>query len=98
MAQWYLLKNSDGKKSVSYTMMVSTFLVCTLWLTLSIFSKIHHLEIRPFDAGDASVWFAPIAALYFGRKWQGRDDLVKAALDKSKKGGNSDGDGSDSGS
>lgn len=80
MAQWYLLKDSDGKKSVSYTMMVSTFVVLTIWLALSIFNKIHHLEIREFDAGSASVWFAPIAALYFGRKWQTKDDLVKVAV------------------
>jgi len=70
MSQWYLLKNSDGKKSVSYTMLVATFAVLTLWLTLSIFAKIHHLEIREFDAGAATVWFAPIASLYFGRRWQ----------------------------
>lgn len=84
MAQWYLLKDSNGKKSASYTMMVYTFAVCTLWLALSIFNKIHHLEIREFDAGGASVWFAPIAALYFGRRWQTKDDLVKAAVNKAK--------------
>jgi hypothetical protein len=80
MGQWYLLSDSTGKKSVSYTMMVATFVVCTLWLGLSVFEKIHHLEIREFDAGGASVWFAPFAALYFGRKWQSKDDLVKSAI------------------
>lgn len=70
MAQWYLLKDSDGKKSVSYTMLVLTFLVCTTWLSLSMFQKVFHLDIREFDAGGASIWFAPIATLYFSRKWQ----------------------------
>lgn len=78
MNQWYLLRDSDGKKSVSYTMLISTFFILTLWLSVSMFNKIHHLEVRPFDAGDASVWFAPIAALYFGRKWQTRADLVSS--------------------
>lgn len=82
MNQWYLLKNSDGKKSVSYTMLVATFAVLTLWLTLSIFAKIHHLEIREFDAGSATVWFAPIASLYFGRRWQANG--VEAASLKKK--------------
>lgn len=90
MNQWYLLKNTDGKKSVSYTMLVATFTVLTLWLTLSIFQKIHHLEIREFDAGSASVWFAPIASLYFGRKWQSN----ASATPKSKK---KDQDGTDEG-
>lgn len=69
MTQWYLLKDSDGKKSVSYTMMVTTFCVLTLWLTLSMFTKVMHLDIREFDPSGASIWFAPIATLYFSRKW-----------------------------
>ena len=67
--QWYLLRDSDGKKSVSYTMMVITFCVCTLWLSLSMFQKVFHLDVREFDASGASIWFAPIATLYFSRKW-----------------------------
>lgn len=69
MTQWYLLKDSDGKKSVSYTMVVITFGVLTLWLTLSMFTKVVHVDIREFDASGASMWFAPIATLYFSRKW-----------------------------
>lgn len=69
MAQFYLLKDSDGKKSVSYTMLVITFVVCTVWLSLSMFQKVFHLDVREFDASGASMWFAPIAGLYFGRRW-----------------------------
>ena len=68
--QWYLLKDSEGKKSVSYTMLVLTFLVCTTWLSLSMFQKVFHLDVREFDASGATIWFAPIATLYFSRKWQ----------------------------
>lgn len=78
-SQWYLFKDSDGKKSISYTMLMLTFFVCTLWMTLSICVKIHHLEIREFDASAASIWFAPIAALYFGRKWQTKESDEKDA-------------------
>jgi hypothetical protein len=69
MTQWYLLKDSDGKKSVSYTMVVITFTVLTMWLTLSMFTKVVHVDIREFDASGASLWFTPIATLYFSRKW-----------------------------
>lgn len=69
MTQWYLLKDSDGKKSVSYTMLVITFTVLTVWLSLSMFQKVFHLDVREFDASGASIWFSPIAALYFSRKW-----------------------------
>ena len=35
-----LLKASDGKPSVSFTMMVVSFIVVTLWLIASIFEEI----------------------------------------------------------
>lgn len=75
---WYLLKDTSGNKSVSYTMLVYTFIVCTSWMALSTFNKIHLLEIREFDATGASVWFAPIAALYFSRRWKSKDDLLNS--------------------
>lgn len=69
MSQFYLLKDSSGKKSISYTMLVVTFLVCTTWLGLSMFQKVFHLDVREFDATGASMWFATFAGLYFGRRW-----------------------------
>ena len=72
MNQFYLLKDSSGKKSVSYTMMLITFLVCTLWLLLSIFESIAGLHVREFSAETATFWFSPLCILYFGRKkWPG---------------------------
>lgn len=86
MAQWYLLRNSTGKKSVSYTMMVITFTVCTIWLSLSMFQKVFHLDVREFDATAATIWFAPLAGLYFGRRWQTTDVVGAAtALSEAKK-------------
>lgn len=66
---WYLLKDSSGTKSVSYTMVVVTFVICTLWLFLSTFEQIGGWHIREFSAEEASLWFAPLASLYFGRRW-----------------------------
>lgn len=79
MNQWYLLKDSNGVKSVSYTMMVYTFLICTIWLLLSIFETIGGWDVREFSAEAASLWFGPIAALYFGRKWQTAQSFAKGS-------------------
>lgn len=64
-----MLKNSEGKKSVSFTMMVVAFSIISLWLLVSIVSKIGHLEIRPFSSTEAMSYFTPLALLYFGRRW-----------------------------
>lgn len=75
---WYLLKDSDGKKSVSYTMMLVSFVICTLWLLLSTFEKIGGWDVREFSAETASFWFGPICMLYFGRKWQGSQGIARS--------------------
>ena len=75
---WYLLTDSSGKKSVSYTMMLVTFLVCTVWLMLSVFESIAGMHVREFSAEAATFWFSPTAALYFGRKrWPGTKKASK---------------------
>jgi len=61
-----MLKNSTGKVSVSYTMMVYTFAVSLLWYAVSIINVPH---IRPFDAATATGFLSPLLALYFSRKW-----------------------------
>lgn len=81
--QWYLLKDTDGKKSVSYTMLVVTFCVCTLWLCFSMFESVFHLNVREFDASGASMWFAPIATLYFSRRWAQPKNNAKIKFDTS---------------
>lgn len=64
-----LLKNSDGKPSGSFTMAIIGFSVVTLWLLLSIFSKIGNIDIRAFDAGQATAYLSPLLTLYFGRRY-----------------------------
>lgn len=61
-----LLKDSDGKPSVSFTMVFTTFCVCLLWLTVSIINIQH---IRAFDVTTATGFLSPLLALYFGRRW-----------------------------
>lgn len=63
-----LFKNTAGKPSASFTMVVIAFGVVTLWLMLSIASKIGNLEIRPFAATDAMAYLSPILLLYYGRR------------------------------
>jgi len=65
--QWWILRDSNGKRSVSFTMMWVSFVILSLWLTLNIVETPH---IREFSGETALVWFSPLAALYFGRKGQ----------------------------
>jgi hypothetical protein len=62
-------KNQKGFTLIE-TLVVVGFIVVTLWLLLSIFSKIGHIEIRPFSGSEAMSYFSPLAALYYGRRWQ----------------------------
>lgn len=67
-----LLKQSDGRPSASFTMMVISFAVITLWLTVSIVEQAWGLQIREFSAAEAMSYFTPIATLYFSRRWTDR--------------------------
>lgn len=64
-----LLKQSDGKESVSFTMMLVAFGIISVWLTVSIVETAFGIPIRPFDSSQAMAYFTPLAALYFGRRW-----------------------------
>jgi len=64
-----LLKQSDGRPSASFTMMIISFVVITLWLIASIFEELWGIKIRPFDAASATAYFSPLMLLYFGRRW-----------------------------
>ena len=61
-----LLKNSDGKPSLSFTMVYTAFLVSLVWFALSIFEIPH---VKSFDVTTASGFLTPLMALYFGRRW-----------------------------
>lgn len=64
-----LLKQSDGRPSASFTMMVIAFTVVTLWLTVSIVEEAWGLQVREFSGAEAMSYFTPIATLYFSRRW-----------------------------
>jgi hypothetical protein len=76
-----LFKNSDGKQSASFTMMIIGFSVVTLWLLVSIFASIAGLETREFSSSEAMAYFSPLALLYFGRRWA---DATKPQPDASE--------------
>lgn len=77
-----LLKGSDGKASVSFTMLIISFVVITFWLVISIVEDIAGLSIRPFDAATAMAYFTPIAMLYFSRKtWHASNGNIVATDD-----------------
>ena len=64
-----LLKQSDGRPSASFTMMIIAFTVVTLWLLVSIVEEAWGLQIREFSGAEAMSYFTPIATLYFSRRW-----------------------------
>lgn len=67
-----LLKQSDGRPSASFTMMIIAFTVVTLWLLVSIVEEAFGLQIREFSGAEAMSYFTPIATLYFSRRWTDR--------------------------
>lgn len=73
-----LLKQSDGKKSASFTMMVVAFTVVTLWLFVSIVEVAFGIQIREFSGAEAMSYLTPICALYFGRR-QVTDKIDRAS-------------------
>lgn len=67
---WYLLRNTDSKKSVSFTMVVYGFIAVTLWLILSITEELWGIKIREFSGTESMAYLAPIFSIYFFRKQQ----------------------------
>lgn len=60
------LKDSSGKPSVSFTMMLLAFIATFIWYVANIFATPH---IRAFDASASMSFLSPLMALYFSRKW-----------------------------
>lgn len=65
---WYLLKDSNGKKSLSYTMVVWAFFAVLCWMIISIAEQPLGVKIREFSGSESAMFLTPIYALYFGRK------------------------------
>lgn len=60
------LKDSSGKPSVSFTMMLLAFIATFAWYVANIFNTPH---IRQFDSAASMAFLSPLMALYFSRKW-----------------------------
>jgi hypothetical protein len=85
------IKNTSGQKSASLTFVSVGFTVVTLWLLVSIVSKIGHIEIRQFDAGTGMGYLTPLLALYFGRRWtDGKNALDMDPEDRVQSGSQGD--------
>ena len=83
-----LFKQSDGKPSASFTMMMIGFIICSLWLLASIVENIAGVPIREFNGAEAMAYFTPLAMLYFGRRWTAEMGQSAAnSLIKAVKGG-----------
>ena len=90
MSHGLWLKNTQGQPSASLTMAFIGFLIVTLWLLISIFSKIGKIEIREFDASQAMQYLLPLLCLYGGRRYtDGRFSLETQKMQFT----NSDSDG-----
>ncbi len=78
-----LLKQSDGKPSVSFTMLIICFSIVMIWLLLSIFEGFGSVKIRQFDFPGVTLFLSSFFGLYFGRRWT---DLKKEINDKPTEG------------
>jgi len=63
------IKNSDGDKSATVTLMWIAFIVTTIAYIAGMFVQIGPVVFRQFDVGAASTYFIPILTLYGGRRW-----------------------------
>tara|TARA_Y100000310_G_scaffold345054_1_gene461442 strand:- start:1825 stop:2106 length:282 start_codon:yes stop_codon:yes gene_type:complete len=63
------IKNSDGDRSATVTLMWIAFIVTTIAYIASMFVQIGPVVFRPFDVGATSTYFIPILTLYGGRRW-----------------------------
>ena len=64
---WYLLSD-DGKKSLSFTMVVIAFLAVTLWMIGYVVGCAFGFPVPAFDATSAIAYLSPILATYSFRK------------------------------
>ncbi len=75
------IKNTSGSPSASLTMMIVAFTAIMLWFVLSIVQKVGPFAIRPFSGTESMAVFAPLAALYFGRRQQELGTLATQPAD-----------------
>lgn len=65
---WYWLREPNGSKSVSVTLVFFSFWVTVVSYALSCFEKIGPVTFRQFDSVACSSFLIPVLTLYFSRK------------------------------
>lgn len=82
-APWIWIRNERGEKSASLTLAVIAFLVCTMWVGLSVIEEYKDWKFRPFDPAVAAAYLTPVLGLYGWR----RSTRVKEDVEAKKAGG-----------
>lgn len=62
---WWLVRGSNGKGSVSTTLLLVSFVLTSTAYVLNMFNIPF---LKGFDVAATGVLFTPIVALYFGRR------------------------------
>ncbi len=62
------IKNTKGERSASLTLVVVTFAVIILHMTVSIFVNPFGIALAPFKAAEAMIVLGPLLGLYWGRR------------------------------
>lgn len=75
-----VLTRPDGKKSTTFTMVIVSFGIISLWLLVSMVEKIGPLQIRPFDSAHAMAYFVPVLTAYLGRRQQESNEAKAEAV------------------
>lgn len=63
------LKDTDGRYSVSFTMLFVSFNLVMIWLGMFIFQGYLGFKVPDFEGANAMTVLGPIIALYFFRRW-----------------------------
>lgn len=62
---WWLIRGSNGKGSVSTTLLVVAFFLTAASYALNMFNV---PWVKPFDVAATASFLTPLVALYFGRR------------------------------
>lgn len=63
------LRDTDGRYSVSFTMLFVSFNLIMIWLGMFIFQGYFGFDVPDFEGANAMTVLGPIIALYFFRRW-----------------------------
>ena len=65
---WFWMKDDKGNSSVTVTFVTVAFWVTTFLYIASAFESLGPIHFRTFDVAACGAYFAPLLALYWGRK------------------------------